>query len=886
VRPTETIEYGLRFAASLSPWWLLVLLPAAAVAGWLLYRVQFKNVSRVHAVLLAGLRIALMVLLVFLAFRPTLLRETTLTYDGRVVFLVDDSESMGVRDNAVSDAEALHLRRRLAPELAEGAVFYQLAATLDAVEAQARRFERFARGADRGSDEFWQEASAVRDRLDEQFERFDELAKVAPRLDDEHPKRMAAIRAEARRLQAKAAPFFAGATRPGRKAFDQFCATARDLSRRLAALQGVKDSADIAGGAKALAATAEQTRQRTRIELLTRKLAQMPASLEELTGQRQFRQFVELTSGDRTGGESFDPGGLKLRFGATDLLGRISELAREKSEFPLTAVVMLSDGRDLSGRRLEPIVQTLARKQVPIYVAGVGSAAEPIDIAILGLVAPPCAALNTEVHVRLMLKTTLPREAPVRVEIRRGDKTVASAKVTVGATDRAVVTVGLTPKKLGLARYTAVVSSGPGETLPRRNNRADFVVNVRREKAKVLLLDWKPRWETRFALNIFQRLDYIDLNPIIVLAKADASLRRGVGKGAWPESLAALEMYDLVVLGDLPAGLLTPREWRDLETFVLEKAKAVCFIGPGVGAARGELPASLLPAESPGGPEAAPGQADRYQRIEDLRLTEAGRLHPITRRLAGKVRPAADVAAAGAKPDAQVLLVGAGTGAPVVTARLAGRGKSLLVDTARLWKALNPTALSAHARMYVAMLTWAIEAGYGPGEPEAAMALAVDRRSFVAEHGMQVWVRGAGEQAVTVQAFDGDTPVAEAPAKRARPGSALLRAEFDRLPAADLEFRAKDAPTITSGRVVVVQDYPELKILARDDEFAQRLAQSTGGAFCDFVDLERLFWQMKPRKTVRREQAVWRMWDAATILAVIVGLLTIEWVYRKLVGLV
>ncbi len=40
-------------------------------------------------------------------------------------------------------------------------------------------------------------------------------------------------------------------------------------------------------------------------------------------------------------------------------------------------------------------------------------------------------------------------------------------------------------------------------------------------------------------------LDYIDLNAKVVLAEPDATLRRGVAAGTWPEDLAALRMYDL-----------------------------------------------------------------------------------------------------------------------------------------------------------------------------------------------------------------------------------------------------------------------------------------------------------------------------------------------------
>jgi len=892
VRPTETIEYALRFAVPLSPWWLVVLLPLAAATGWALYRIQFRSVARKHAAALLGLRIGLMMFLVFLAFRPSLVRRKVLTYDGRILLVWDDSESMGAKDNAIADAEALRLRRALSGGSAEGAAYHQLARTLLAVETEIRRFQRFSRTTDRTQDVFWEEAGKVRSRVNEQFRRFKELCNVAAELDEENQKLFAAIRDETEPLRQGTEVFFSGNASPGRKAFDRFCKGAEDLAGRLLALQAVQDRRDIARGNAPLRAAADEVRARSRIDLLSEKLAHVRGSLGDLLRQPQFFQFVSLTAGTQASDSEFDPKGMQTAPGATDIVGRLEALAGEKSDFPLTAIVLLSDGRDLSGRSAAALEQGLSRKQVPVYAGGAGFAREPIDVAILDLIAPPFAAKNTPVNVKLILKTSLAAAAAGRVDILKGAEKVASQEVELGGGDRQTVTVRFTPKQVGVFRYTARVQSVPGETFPLRNNTVDFVVNVREEKAKVLLLDWKPRWETRFALNIFRRLDYIDLNPIVVLTTEGATPERGVQKGTWPENLATLEMYDLVVLGDLPPGMLTEREWNDLRTFVEEKGKAVCFIGSGRRdpvPALGGLREALLPIR-PRADEAAtrpdPDGPDPYDRSEDLRLAAPGRFHPVTRLLAGTVKDVERVSVPRAHPDTQVLLVGKEDAAPLVSCRFVGRGKTFLFDTDRLWKALNPTAISAHAQIYISMLTWAVEGGYGGPPPEEGKpALAVDRRAFTAEHGMQVWAIGAPEGTV-VQAFAGDRLLAEAPLTPDREGAAILRAEFTALPPANVVFRWKQDPGVTTGEVIIVQDYPELKYLSRDDEFLRELAEGTGGEFRDLADLERFFLAMRPKKDVRPEESVWRMWDAATILALLAIVLTVEWVYRKLVGLV
>ena len=113
----------------------------------------------------------------------------------------------------------------------------------------------------------------------------------------------------------------------------------------------------------------------------------------------------------------------------------------------------------------------------------------------------------------------------------------------------------------------------------------------------------------------------------------------------------------------------------------------------------------------------------------------------------------------------------------------------------------------------------------------------------------------------------------------------MLRAVFPALPARDVTFRLRGRPEVVAGPVLVVADDPELKVLARDDALGRRLAEATGGDVGDFTDLGRFLAQAVPKRTVRRDETIWRLWDAWIVLGFILTVLTVEWVYRKLVGL-
>jgi hypothetical protein len=183
--------------------------------------------------------------------------------------------------------------------------------------------------------------------------------------------------------------------------------------------------------------------------------------------------------------------------------------------------------------------------------------------------------------------------------------------------------------------------------------------------------------------------------------------------------------------------------------------------------------------------------------------------------------------------------------------------------------------------MVVELVNWAVEGGLF-SRAAVPHSVGLDARVFRTGQALQVWV--PGKSGAGVQASANGETVAEAEATGE--GAAPARAVFRGLPGRDLAFGLADHPDVVSPPVVVIEDSPELKRLARDDAFLDRLASETGGASRDFVDFENLFGMMKPKERVETDQSTWRLWDWWIVLTVLAAALTAEWVWRKLVGLV
>ncbi len=95
-------EATFRFARAYSPLALLALAVALSLAGWWSLRREAPFLARRNHVLLAVLRVAGFLLLIFLLMKPILIYQEEASLRQHVILLLDESESMNVADKVLS----------------------------------------------------------------------------------------------------------------------------------------------------------------------------------------------------------------------------------------------------------------------------------------------------------------------------------------------------------------------------------------------------------------------------------------------------------------------------------------------------------------------------------------------------------------------------------------------------------------------------------------------------------------------------------------------------------------------------------------------------------------------------------------------------------------
>jgi len=855
LEPLRAVDVAVQFASEISPWWLAVLVPAALAAVWLLYRRPAAAAPRASRIGLTVLRLALTACVATLVFRPSLILNERLTYPGRVVILEDDSESMGIADGTLPIAEAAALARALGEDAGD-ASWQELADDLDAADRAVAAHARRAEASPERDRAFWEAAEQG------QTETLAALGRVEAGIEARQASAVETIDCKTLAGQLAACREQAGLVfsgeRPSPEALSLFTRNAAAAAAALRALQARTDEQAYSSNPVVRQAV-DRMRGLTRSQVLRRFLDRHePGWRRELSGMTLRRIGLSAVAGGSAGS------GIRFETTAADA---VRSLVEQEHPFPLAAVALMTDGQDWSSAGAAEVARLAARAQVPLCAVGVGSVDEPADMAVTAVRAAPFGVVGQPLTVRIGLKTVWPKEAPLQVELLQGSTVLAQAALTTAA-PRADVTLSFTPAKTGLFRLAARIASLPGEAVPQRNNRMDLAVHVREDRVRVLVLDEQPRWETRFFVNILQRLDYLDLNPVIVITSPDGVLARGNGAGMFPDTAESLALYDLVVLGDLAPDTLRSGEWDLLRRYV-EAGGTLCLIGPGNG--RFQAPEAWLRGLSP----LAVAQGRAPADVMQLGAFQDGQRHPLTRALAANGHTAA-CAEAALLPETLVL---AGTDQrALVTARFVGQGKVALLDTDALWR-LNAERLGAHAELVIQLVSWAIQ-GRVPQPGRAAP----DIRVAPATAGLQVWtLAGAGE----VEAVDGAGQTVARAAVRTRAGAAFGAAVFPLLPAADLRFKTSGGePADQADAAVVLDQSRELHALARNDAWLRNLSAGTGGALSLLADAQHWVCHVAPKARVETHETTWRLWDSPWVLAFAALALTAEWIWRKLAGLV
>lgn len=918
---TEHTSTTLRFAGDW-PWWAggSAAVVLAAVA-WIFYRRDVGKMSSTVRVLLPALRASAIAMIVLMLSGPILHHRTVVGQLSRLLLFVDSSRSMGLTDSSMDLGRKIRILQRLGL-IRDGAVNMDLPKTSDALtEAEAIA------------------TKAVNSQTVDTSEWNRLLTDFAAKID------------QTRDLLAKAAGDPAQADQFKRELVDP----AHELARR--EMRQIDDRKRAASDMTKLSQTAGHW-QAALSDLFKKSVGELAAGNSPL--QDALRKFdamprwqrlqsfllegeqkvlpklaeshgVEMYSLDggvakkiwqpTTHDSALPTGLLKPDGEMTDLGTGIKTTAgtgKENAEH--AAIVLFSDGQHNEGDSPVEAAKVLGGRQMPIYTVGFGTTAKPRDLAIIKVDAPDSVFSEDRVRGQIVLKDDMPPGLPFTARISDGDKVLWEQKLTTE--DKSVRSVPfnfplsdvvkerMKSEKQGVEisgvplELKVSVSQVEGDREP-GNNESMLRVRAVTQKRKILLLDGRPRWESRYIRNLFLRDEQWEMNSVIAGAsKGEPGFQRGDKADQFPNDAALLNSYDVIIFGDVPHSVFHGDEMQWIQDFAAKRGGAIVFID----GARGNLKdyegtpiGPLLPVEWKGKP--VHGQIAKLIPTEQAQNLAAFTLAPEKAQNIETwqgLKPPHWLSGATVLPGAEVLvqaeLEGNGGKLPAVVSRPFGAGRILYNAFDDSWRWRYEVADLYHVKYWNQIANWAGE-----------MAFAV-RDKFVSLDAGAITYRPGQSADVRVRLRDGEgRPVTNAvvDAVLTRDGkrvatirlspsenagglytgktAALDPGDYD-VSVESVAISERDTKARTSFKVQPLET-GELTQLSLNEDLLRQMSAASGGEYLREESIDRLLKLLAPLSQGRVLEADTALWQSYWWFVPIVLLLTVEWIVRKRIGL-
>lgn len=591
---------------------------------------------------------------------------------------------------------------------------------------------------------------------------------------------------------------------------------------------------------------------------------------------------------------------------------------------PLGGVVLVTDGADNSDADPLGRAQDFGNRQIPIFTVGVGQEEIPRDIGIVDVSAAETVLEGSVFTIQVALSHNGYPGQQLKLSVKDGDEVVASEEVTLdaeGVTRR--FELELSPDRPELIVYELEVDLQPDEIIA-ENNRYRFLVdNSPKTALDILYIEGHPRNEYKFIRRALEGDESLRLATYLQTGP-EKYYRQGIESPTelaegFPSDRETLFQYEALILGDIESEFFSSEQLQLIEDFVAERGGGLLtsgmvdegFIDSPVADI---LPMTLvaenfLPSHLRGGIRRGSHTSGE---LYFPRRTRSGEFSPLLRlasedsqnnQLWNELPELQGVYVTGRiKPGATVLLEHPllqyqNQALPIVVSQRYGSGRAMSVNTASTWRwqMMMPYENQSHEILWRQLLRWlAVSAPeritinfdrefYNVGDTVNISATILDD-AYEPDNDATLWMQTVGPlDQITDTPMEWD--ISEDGVYRS---SFTVEEEgvFNLL--VDVASAAGEAGLESSEKrtaFVVTPSLREYNNAALDSGLLGRISDASGGRYFNIADAGALpeTIEFTPNAFSSEEQI--DLWDRPWLLALLIALMSLDWMARRLKGL-
>ena len=307
--------------------------------------------------------------------------------------------------------------------------------------------------------------------------------------------------------------------------------------------------------------------------------------LRRAMANRQVGRRLELWTFDA---ELHEPDSQPPEAGRSTHLGTaLSELVRHNRDTGVTDVVVFSDGRIHDRTQLSRAVVLARRSGIPVSVCPVGEAVSFANVSIETCVVERQTAPGTRLPIRAHVhcRGVEGQRCELRLAGPDGAEPVSVPFVAEEGMRPIDMVVDVGHKG---GRYALTLTELPGE-ITYRDNRYEFDVEVRERKRRVLYMEGtisrNRAWgiyEYQFVENALEEAGDTEVVSLIVDQQRTVGgrlYRVGDSRRGYPDSRKELFEYDVVICSDINRAIFTEDQLRWTVELVAERGGGFCMVG-------------------------------------------------------------------------------------------------------------------------------------------------------------------------------------------------------------------------------------------------------------------------------------------------------------------
>ena len=615
--------------------------------------------------------------------------------------------------------------------------------------------------------------------------------------------------------------------------------------------------------------------------------------------------------------ELIEPRGMLTRLG--DSLDKLLTEARSPT---LSGIIVISDGASNSGRDLTVPRERAVEEDVRLVTVGVGSTQPPLNLEVVRVVAPTDVQLGDAFELSAQLRGQGLAGENVRVELlQKGPdaddaSVIETAELSIsedgGPTE---VVFDLRPSDAGDFEYT-VRALVPNVSETRTDdNQQSRMVSLFDRPLRTLIIAGGPLREYRYARTALYRHPSMETDVWLQSGAVGISQEANRLLFRFPESIESLYGYDVLVAFDPDWSQLSADQMEMLSNWISNEGGGLIVVAGDVYTPRTASEPDLEPIrrlypvllEEIGlrisGSDSArvsypleftqEGQSAEFLDLEEPEGVSAWEEFPgIFRTYPTRgVKRGATVYAESSDPLAR----GRGGQPAVIAAQRYGQGQILYLGTPEFWR-LRSVGAEYLERLWVKLIRKASEGRSKRGLQRAMFLL--EGREFLLGQTVPIRLRALSPQFMplvsdiqTIEVIGPNgVPVVPSPQLRRdpqRPGEFVGDLRPLKPGRYRLEFAIPDSSDKATTEIDVQLPRQEAASLIQEREQLERLTVGTNGGYVSLSDAAAQIPAMLPHKGERIviDQQIRELWNRQWLMFLLAGLLSIEWLTRKLLKL-